>query len=400
MALKKDENTFVQVMIFIISPFLSLPFILHGIYEKNKRSVVFLIGVISLMSYLYVPLDTNDKAYYYYLYDDFKLVSISDFLSLKPDYIFYLLIYIFSMLNIPLDFLFLGISFITMLLLYSSFFKLLEGFEVISKKNFFIITFLILFSVSPPSLFSGIRFTLASALILYSFVYTFFRKKINLRSILLIIGAILVHFSVLVFLPLYFIVFFFKERFNKLFLILFILSFGFLFIPKDFLISIISGVGLSEVLETKAQSYLGGEDFITNSVNSGNFNNRIRTIFQSLWFFISAIYILLNKTKTLVLRNIFLLVASFTNAFYVVPTVYLRYLAISLFFFVFLLINDFVNGAKNKVTIYILFIILSLNFFGNIYSLRKILVNSIMEIHSLTLPTILMKDNINYEDVQ
>jgi hypothetical protein len=402
--LNNDRGGIFRWTIFFLTPFFSLPFVLAGIYRKNKTSVYLLIGLISIVSYLYMPTLENDKSVYYFFYEDFKQMSFSswltEFLIEKPDYIFYLLIYIFSIIDIPIDFLFFSLTFISLTFLVKSFLKLLKNLDRVSEKMFCLFVLLVWFSVSPPSLFSGIRFTLASVIVVYAFISSISLDHKSFRGVFLIVIASLIHFSTWAFLPIYFVVFYLKRNYHKLFLVLFLLSFVFVLLPKSFLLNGISTIGLSNSIEMKAQGYLDNEDFITNGLNVGNFNNYLMIQIKSVWIVLSVVYVLMMRNKISVLKNSFLLIGVLTNLFYVVPTVYLRYVSILLFFFIFLIIKDFVDENKNLKTIYLMFAILSLSFFGNIYALRQTLDRSIMNVHSLTLPTILLKDNINYEDIR
>src|SRR5690606_18220091 len=161
----KHTHNFLRSIIYLLSPFISFPLILHGIYQKNKLSVFFIIGIVSLVSYLYIPSISNDKAYYYLLFDDFKRLQFDDFLSnflaFKTDYIFYFLIYLFAQLKLPLHLLFLLITFVTLTNFYLPFLKLINRLGGLSNKIYLLFILLVLISFSPEGLFSGVRYLFA-----------------------------------------------------------------------------------------------------------------------------------------------------------------------------------------------------------------------------------------------
>ena len=399
----KHTHNFARSIIYLLSPFLSLPLILHGIYEKNKLSVFFLIGILSLVSYLYIPSISNDKAYYYLLFNDFKRLQFDyflfNFLAFKTDYIFYFLIYLFAQLKLPLHLLFLLITFVTLTNFYLPFLKLVNKLGQPSNKIYLLFVLLLLTSFSPAGLFSGVRYIFAISFTFLAFSYLVFDDKISIKGILFLVIASLIHFSTLVFIPLYIILFIFKNKHN-LFLTLFFLSFIFIFLPRGVLMDNILGFGLSEVLESKTQGYLGENDFTEQSLEQGNFNNYLKIVFQTIWVFIAYFYLIFKRKNKSILKNAFLLILTICNVFYSAPTIYSRYLYLALAFFIFWLIYDYLKGVRNIKIIYVLFLVLSLNFFGNIYGMREYFKSSLFDLQNITLPTLLIKEDIKYNDIK
>lgn len=399
---KYKELKLPRLFLFLLSPFFSIPFVLHGIYNRNKSSVVLLVLIISILSFLYIPSITNDKAYYYYFYDTLNYSSFSSFLNYltneNTDFILYIVIYLFKILNIPLHFLFFILTAVTLLLWYSVFFKLTKFYSFKQANMFFIFVLVILFSFAPDSLFSGIRYYLAVSFVFYGFCSAFLFGKSFLKSFIYIILGCLSHYSCLAFIPV-FTILFFKPNNNKLYWSIFLISFVFILIPREFFLDKANIFELNDAYQEKASGYLGESDFVENSLSIGNFSNFLKYIFNTLWVYIAYIYLLLSKKKSIV-KNSLLLVLALCNIFSSAPTVYSRFVILALGLFIMLLMTENLSGIKNKKFVYALFLILSLNFFGNIYAMKDRFLASFIDIHSISLVTTLLKDDIKFNDIQ
>ena len=90
-----------KYVVFVLSPFLSLPLILWDTLNKSKGSLVLLTILLSLLSYLYVPSEDDDKFYYINLYSQFRAYSLAQFLGFiflgATDFLFYFFIYLFAL---------------------------------------------------------------------------------------------------------------------------------------------------------------------------------------------------------------------------------------------------------------------------------------------------------------
>ena len=396
------NQSLVRLIIFLLSPLFSLPFILHGIYKRNKNSVFLFVLIISVISYLYIPLVTNDKAYYYELYETLNYSSLNDFynhfLVQKTDFIFYLLIYLFKVLGIPLHFLFFCLTAITLSLWFSILLQVLDLYPEKKKGYFFMSFLLIFFSFSLSGLFSGVRFYLAISFAFYGFISGILLKKSMLKSMIFILLSSLTHFSCIVFIPL-FVVVYYKPYKNNLYLYMFLGSLVFVLIPRQYLLDKISLISLDEVYKSKVDSYLGDTDYIENSIKVGNFNNYLKYFFKTIWVYLGYAYLFFIKRQS-VLRNCFLLVLTLCNIFFSAPTVYNRYLILALGLFIIMVIYDNLTGVFNKKYIYILLLILGLNFVGNIYIMKENFTRSLKDVHSFSLLTILLKEDIKYNEIK
>lgn len=389
-------------ILFLLTPLLSIPVVIHGIYKRENSSTLIFIFIIGIISYLFVPSLTNDKAYYYFIYDNIKYSSFSEFytffLTGKTDFVFYLLIYLFKTLAIPLHFLFFFITSLTLWLWFSPIARFSQKYPLTKNRTVFVFFLIILFSFSPSGILSGVRFYLAISLVFYSFCTSFLLNGNKRISLIIIILASLTHFSCVIFVPV-FLLLWLRPNNDKLYVSLFLLSFIFILIPRDFLLTQFSRLSLSDVFESKTSSYLGDSDYIENSLSVGNFNNFLKFFFKTLWVYLAYFYLFFNKKQS-VIRNSFLLAVAISNLFYSAPTVYNRYIILALGLFIILIIRDNWAGIKNHKFIYMLLVILGLNFFGNIYAMKDSFTKSLNKIDVLSFPTILMKEDIKYKDLK
>lgn len=388
-------------IMFFLSPFLSIPFILHGIYKRSKNSVFLFVFLISIVSFLYFPSLSNDKAYYYMLYDAFSGMSWEKFttflFSEKTDFIFYLLIYLFSYLTLPLKYFFLLVTAATVSL-WMSFFLKISG-KLYQSKHFFLYFLLFVFSFSPAGLFSGVRFYLAISMVLYGFSFTILDRGKKYKGVLYVIAGALTHFSCTIYVPV--IIFFtFTSLDTKFYHILLLCSFAFCFVPREFFLSQVHYFSLAEAYQYKVTSYLGEKDYIENSLLVGNFHNFLKFFFKTFWVYFAYLYVIRYKKQHSKVKNAFLVALSTANIFYSAPTVYNRYLILALGFFIVLLIRDRFYNGNTLVYVKVLFIILALNFFGNIYGMRYNFVKSISSLYSVSFPTMLLKKDIKYNDIR
>ncbi len=389
-------NRAAKYLLFIVSPFLSLPILIQDIKKGNKYALTLFAIFLSILSLLYIPRFTNDKAFYYQLYENLNSTSINEFLNYLAtgltDFIFYILIYTFSLVKIPLQYLFLIITFFTVKIWFDIYYKSVIIYKPKSKE--FLLFFLfILFSFSLAGLFSGIRFYLSITLSFSGFFKGIVEEKKKTGFFMVLLAA-LTHFSGFVYLPAYLFILLFKGS-SRIYKIIFLLSFIFLIMPRDFLLDHITALNLIDKYQNKAQGYLGETDYIENSIDVGNFNNFLRYFFKSLWVYFAYLYLYLTRKKDSKIKNIFYLTFAIANVFYSAPTVYNRYLILAQGFFILVMIEDYFKGIRLQKIIYMIFFIFSLNFFGNVYAMRQIFKESFVKIENITLPSILLRKDIN-----
>lgn len=167
MRFKKGE--FQMIVMFLLSPFVSIPMILIQLRNNRDKYIPLLISVLlGLLSYLYIPLITNDKAEYfknYFYYSDISFQALNAHLVYlkRPDFIFYYIIYLFSKFKIDFNLFFFSITTITVY----SFLFFAKKVVAASAKNF---TYsiptisILMLGFSLQGLFSGIRFIFAGCI--------------------------------------------------------------------------------------------------------------------------------------------------------------------------------------------------------------------------------------------
>ena len=393
-------RNFETKFVFILSPFFSIPFLVKGIVNKSKVHVYLLMGVIAFVSLMYLPEPSNDRSHYYSLYNLYKIISFKEFLiflKTKTDFIFYSLIFIAAQLKIPLNFLFAIILFLTLNNYYKSFFTLSKKYD--PGKLFALFIFFILFSFQIKGLLSGVRFYLAASFMVRALILSSKSTKLYVGLPYLLI-AVFTHFSTAIFAPVYLLYFYFKRN-DKLILYSFLVSFAFIFVPRDLLADkLMSIFDFSGIYEQKITGYLGEEDYLEDSKQVGNFNNYLRLIFNSLWLYIAYYYFIFYRKKKSLLKNLLLSILAITNVFFSSPGTYYRLMFVPIIFFIFLLLRDYSQGVSNKKIIYLVFLLVSLNFWGNFYAIRSTLGSSLIKLEALTGPTMIMKEDINYYDIK
>lgn len=388
---KGDIETFI---LFILSPFFTILFQIFLVFKGSKLALKLLIITLGLVGYIFVPSYTNDKTRYYERYEFFKTLDPIGFINhlvvtKRPDFLFEFLNYIFAYSNINIQVLFFLISTFSIYTIFKLSDLLTNYFS--SKKR--VIPFLlILFSFAVQHLYSGVRFTFASCILLWG-IYFFEFKKAKVKGILLLLLSVATHFSMLV-MVLSFTVFVLFRNFNYKYI--FYLSFLFLLIPKEILFQLFAVFDLSSGYATKIDSYIYGDDFITQNFDN-NFSSIIVYYTRNIWIFIAYIYLIFeSKNKNNRLRQLLYLFIAIVNVFYAFPTIFSRYLILVKFIFTIYLINDYLN-SKRKIVILFLGLFL-ITFLIDLYVIRPNLIATFFDSSNISLFTILRRV-VGLEDI-
>lgn len=125
---------------FLLSPLLSVPLVLRGVFYQNKTSLILFCLCIGILSLSYMPIDSNDKAYYIRLYETYQSMTISEFfnsfLQLKTDIVFYTILFLTAWLGLPFEVFSLSVTFVTCYLIFSVFQKTSNKYDVKNKQAF------------------------------------------------------------------------------------------------------------------------------------------------------------------------------------------------------------------------------------------------------------------------
>lgn len=356
------KGRFETVIFFILSPFLSLPFIFIQLLRKDKAVKWMLAILFGLLSFLYIPYRFSDKGVYlerYIEYQNYIFYGFSYFDFLKhlvlinrPDFIFEHILYFFSKFDWNIQWLFFALTSITVYSIFTFIERILQFYE---GKNttlspFYIV--IIIFSLSLGALFSGVRFYFASSLFLWSIYYFYFNRH-RLRAFIFLVLAISTHFSFVFFLPILLLVRYISQGFNLNILLL--ISLVFWFLPDSIIIGLFESLPLPGNYEVKKDSYIYSE-----RVYSDNFI--ILDYLRNLWLFFFTFFILfIHREKPNLLLKLIIISICLINITYPIQVVFIRYmivvkvLALAYFFII----------SKKNVHYYTCFLILCFCFLIN-----------------------------------
>ncbi|RDI11225.1 EpsG-like putative glucosyltransferase [Flavobacterium sp. AG291] len=375
------ENT----ILFFSSPFLYLPILLSGIRQRKSESVLYLAFLFGFISYLYIPGITNDKAKYQLMYETFLNYDFDGFVNylrrtFRPDFILHLFLFTFAKMGINSNTFFLGITTYTV---FSWLWLFTHKAKTIPENYSLYLLFAIL-SLSLPDLFSGIKFYFGSATLMWAYLYLD-KKKYTIGALLVIV-SVCTHFSLMVFGLILVVNSIFPNKNSYKWI--FYCSLSFLLISKTSLISIIAYLNPIEVYNNKTQIYLAGEDTVLKRFNQGSENSLYSVVFSSLWIYFAYIYLIITYRKSSKFRNLVLLMISYVNLMFCVPTVFIRYIIIIKFLFALLYVREQHVYLKSYATR----ILLGLYFIGfcfNIVVMRNNLSKSLISSENLLITTLI-----------
>ncbi|THD31520.1 EpsG family protein [uncultured Flavobacterium sp.] len=392
----KQRVDLLNLMLFIFSPFLAIPSIIYGVINKSKFSLLLLILMFGLVSYMYVPNFEDDKARYFEIYENYRDGSFMEmftyfFLS-SQDFILQTLFYVASQIDLPAQLVFSTVTIITISFIFFIYYKIINSFENNLKLG--LLSFILLIcSISYLDLLSGTRFMFATSFVLLSFYLGLVGKK--KWPFLLLFVAIFIHFSTLIFIPVYFALKFLPDK-NKIFRLIFIISLIFLILPKSFAISLFEMLGLGGALQEKGKVYLDGNDFMEEGLGD-SFGTIVIFYVSILWIFMGYLYLFLTFKRENLFRNMVFLVGALINIFYATPTIFLRYAIVLKLLFVFMLIYELYRYKKSKA-VNIFCIIFSMILTTQIIVTRNNIEKSFMNRDSLLLITIIDKEKMTPDD--
>lgn len=367
MSKKNNRGTIETCLFFMLSPLMSIPFIFWQLYKKSDKRMVLLISLlIGILSFLFIPNWSSDKARYYERMQLFEFYSYSDLLRYftvirRPDFLFDNLIFIFSKLGFDINFLFFGISAFTVYSIFK-FIKKIADFYFKTEFTFdILLCLLIVFSLSQSGLFSGIRFYFATSIFIWSVYYIFFLNNLW-KGILFFLLTLTIHFSFAFFIPVLLIVYFFPKKLDPRIVLIF--SMLFILLPKDYLSNIFGFLEMPESYANKADVYLTME-----RDQSGN--ALILSFLRNSWVYFSYIFLLfLNKDRDSKIFLIFIILLSFVNITYSMPIVFNRYTVVLKIFFLAFFIVLYRQKKVKPAYFYFLFLCFFMNFIVDTNVLR------------------------------
>lgn len=193
-SVKNWREALFVVILFAIYPILSLPFIFIEIYNKKRYAFSLLAIFIGYMGLLYPPFGD-----FYRYAEDCELYALCSFdelmevTTLKMDYLFPIFLWTLGKLHIPSDFGRFITTWLSFQLLLSVIYDIIKSPAVSNKKCLFIVIAFLCFS---PFYNYLTRFDFSRALFIYSSYKLIICK--NKKSLLLLVIAVLNHFSYIV----------------------------------------------------------------------------------------------------------------------------------------------------------------------------------------------------------
>jgi len=371
-------------VIFLLTPFLSIPLIIIQIKRGDSKLMGLLIScLLGIVSSKYVPSFSNDKARYIERVNELSTFNYSDLLNylrrvLRPDFIFDHFIFIFSKIGINFNIFFFLCTTFTVYSLFLFNLKVnkshLSSFQLTVSS-----ALLLIFSFSLPSLFSGVRFTLAASVFIWV-IYYFFIKRNIVKGIFLVVLTIFTHFSFAFFIPVILLVFFLPKKINPKYLLL--ASFVFVILPKEFVRNVFSFLNLPENYSYKINHYLSLYHKLSD-------NAEILSFLNLLWLYFVSFYLLMLSKEIKNKFYLFIILSmAFVNVTFSMSDVFNRYSLFLKFIITVYFIVLFTNDRIKSKYFYMFFIFSFISFFIGIYVSRDNFVASYINSSLLTLWTI------------
>ncbi|MCC8035846.1 MAG: hypothetical protein LIO77_07960 [Rikenellaceae bacterium] len=114
----------IKTIFFGVSPILSLPGAFMSVYKKSRLGINLIAIFIGILSFIYLPHLSNDRARYFELYEfcrDASFKAFLGYLQSRPDFLLHSIIYLFAKIGIPVQFLFMGIAIFTVKMVFWNF---------------------------------------------------------------------------------------------------------------------------------------------------------------------------------------------------------------------------------------------------------------------------------------
>jgi hypothetical protein len=323
---------------------------------------------------------------------DFQDMSWDDLtqniLLLSADFNFKIYLFFMAKNNISFQFSIMLLSMCSVSILFYIFYQATKKIT----SHYLLLFLIIFFTISFMQLFSGVRYYLACSIVFLSFYYGYYKKNATL-SLLLLLFASCTHFSMLVFILVYFLVLILRDK-PFLAKICFISSLSFLLIPKLFIFQVLSSIGiLSGAFLEKIDFYLVQEDFIENSSR----NSQIIDVITKLWIYFTYAYLIFTIKKHTLLKTILYSTIFICNIFYQTPTIFGRYIMVLQFFVSLFLIEEYIQTRKIGI-LYITCFLFSFKIFSQVFvTMRSAIISSYFDGNIILLITALLK-RITYQD--
>ncbi len=317
------------MILFIISPFWTIPFVFFQLYKTRRTIYTVLISIFfGLAASLLTP--TGDLYRIYINYFNFQEGNIDTLISHlqdKPDFLFYFIVYVFAKLGISVRVL----IFILIFSFYQVSFNLL-----LKQKKYISFIVIILFILQFDFLLHGLflRFPLSMLIVIYAYLNKIEGRKYVLPLLIL---ASSIHFAALITIPLFYLSKVNYKKLNFYFLLsLFILPLGSLILV--FFISNLLELFPEMPLNKKLHSYILGY-WALEYFEERTWKALFQFYFERVMYIIILLYFVLTKDRNKY-RNHALLFFILINILFSFPNLFSRFSVLGIFFGLYAIIQE------------------------------------------------------------
>ena len=183
------------ILLFVLSPILSLPFIFYYISKQKYETMTLLSLFMALCSVLWPP--TGDLCRHNMMYYEFQKMSVEQFvvfISEQFDFILYLMSFLFAKLGLPFEYIRGLFVFITYQMMFWIFRDCLKQ-NLLLCKSYFLFFLLFYLSVLFFVITQGLRYGFAIGLFTFG-VYRYLVNK-NGIGLLCMIVSFFIHYSLI-----------------------------------------------------------------------------------------------------------------------------------------------------------------------------------------------------------
>lgn len=350
----------VMGVLFFLMPFWSIPLVVFQLLKTRRVFYTMLISTFfALTASLLAP--TGDLYRLYIIYFDFQeynFDSFISFLSVKPDFLFYALLYVFAKLGLSIR--------IIIFLMVFCFFQL--SFNLLLKQPKKISTLIILlFVMQFDFLLQGLflRFPLAMLIVIYAFLNKLEGKR---YSLLLLIIASTIHFGALISIPIYFLSRLSRKKLNIVLLIsLLIIPFGsyiFIFLTSH-LLEWFPNIPFKEKLNDYFLGYWALEYF-----EERTWKALVQFYSERTLYLLVLLYFIMTKNKN-IYRPYVISFLILINILFSFPNLFSRYAVLAVFFGLFTIIMEQKKSSVSQLVKMSLIIVIPIVFSIRIVAQQK-----------------------------
>ena len=337
--LKYYPSDIVVIILFILNPFWTMPFVLFQLYKTRRIIYTVLISIFfGITASLLAPTGDLYRLYLdYFYFQEGNFNNFLQFIKEKPDFLLYFIIYTIAKLGISIRVLIFALIF--------SFYQLSFNLLLKQKKHirlFVIIIFILQFDFLLHGLF--LRFPLSMLIVIFAYLKKLEGKK---NVLLLLILASTIHFSALITIPLFYLSKMNFKKINLYFLIsLIIMPFGsfILIFLVSKLLEYYPTMPLSEKLNDYILGYWSLEYF-----EERTWKALLLFYFERLIYIVLLVYFILTRNKNKY-RKQALIFFILTNILFSFPNLFTRFSILAIFFGLFTLIQE---NKKNNISYFI-----------------------------------------------